>query len=56
MCIRDRIATGGSAAAAGSLVRQLQARVVEYVFVVSIPCLKGADKLDAPEYHLVEMD
>jgi len=41
---------------AGALGRQLQARVGEYVFVVSIPCLKGADKLDAPEYHLVEMD
>ena len=56
LVVDDLIATGGSAAAAGSLVRQLQARVVEYVFVVSIPCLKGADKLDAPEYHLVEMD
>ena len=56
LVVDDLMATGGSAAAAGSLVRQLQARVVEYVFVVSIPCLKGADKLDAPEYHLVEMD
>ena len=56
LVVDDLIATGGSAAAAGSLVRQLQAKVVEYVFVVSIPFLKGAEKLDAPEYHLVEMD
>ena len=56
LIVDDLIATGGSAAAAGSLVRQLQARVVEYVFVVSIPFLQGADKLEAPEYHLVEMD
>ena len=47
----DLIATGGSAAAAGSLVRQMGSKVAEYVFVVSIPALKGASSLDAPEYQ-----
>ncbi|PKI85820.1 Apt1p [Malassezia vespertilionis] len=56
LIVDDLIATGGSAAAAGELVRQVQANTVEYIFVVSIPFLKGAEKLDAPEYHLVEMD
>lgn len=53
LVIDDLIATGGSAAAAGSLVKQLNARTVEYIFVVSIPFLKGAEKLDAPEYQYV---
>ncbi|KAI3627672.1 adenine phosphoribosyltransferase [Malassezia furfur] len=56
LVIDDLIATGGSAKAAGDLVKQLGANTVEYIFVVSIPFLKGAEKLDAPEYHLVEMD
>lgn len=56
LIIDDLIATGGSAKAAGDLVKQLGAHTVEYIFVVSIPFLKGAEKLDAPEYHLVEMD
>lgn len=65
LIVDDLIATGGSASAAGELVRQLGAKTVEYLFIVSIPFLKGAEKLDAPEYQyvakvtyssLVEMD
>ncbi|WFD25495.1 adenine phosphoribosyltransferase [Malassezia nana] len=56
LIVDDLIATGGSAAAAGQLVQKLQANTVEYLFIVAIPFLGGAKKLDAPEYHLVEMD
>lgn len=56
LIVDDLIATGGSAKAAGELVKKLDANTVEFLFVVSIPFLKGAEKLDAPEYHLVEMD
>ncbi len=49
--IDDLIATGGSAKAAGELVKKCGSKVVEYVFVVSIPFLKGADQLDAPSYQ-----
>ena len=51
LIVDDLIATGGSAHAAGDLVRQLDAQTVEYIFVVSIPALQGAAKLDAPEYQ-----
>lgn len=51
LIVDDLIATGGSAHAAGSLVKQLGAHTVEYMFVVSIPALGGAAKLDAPEYQ-----
>lgn len=53
LVVDDLIATGGSAAAAGELVRKLGATTVEYLFIVAIPFLKGADKLDAPEYQYV---
>lgn len=56
LVIDDLIATGGSAKAAGELVKKCGSKVVEYVFVVAIPFLKGADQLDAPSYHLVEVD
>ena len=51
LIVDDLIATGGSAHAAGNLVKQLGAHTVEYMFVVSIPALGGAAKLDAPEYQ-----
>ena len=53
LIVDDLIATGGSAAAAGALVRQLNAKTIAYIFIVSIPFLKGAEKLDAPEYQCV---
>ncbi|KAK0530754.1 adenine phosphoribosyltransferase [Tilletia horrida] len=56
LVVDDLIATGGSAKAAGELVAQLGAKTVEYIFVVAIPFLKGAEKLDAPAYALVDMD
>ena len=53
LIVDDLIATGGSAKSAGDLVHQLDSHVVEYLFVVSIPALKGAEKLSAPEYQCV---
>lgn len=51
--VDDLIATGGSAGAAGELVRKVGAKTVEYLFVVAIPFLKGEEKLDAPSYQCV---
>lgn len=49
--VDDLIATGGSAGAAGELVRKVGAKTIEYIFVVAIPFLKGEEKLDAPSYQ-----
>lgn len=44
---------GGSAAAAGSLVKKLGGTVMGYVFILELDFLKGRDKLDAPVYTLL---
>lgn len=54
--VDDLIATGGSASAAGDLVSQLGGNVVSYLFVVSLPFLKGSDKLNAPSWSIVEAE
>ncbi len=36
---------GGSAAAAGSLVKQMGGNVLGYLFILEIPLLKGREKL-----------
>ncbi|KAF2404111.1 adenine phosphoribosyltransferase 1 [Trichodelitschia bisporula] len=51
--VDDIIATGGSAAAAGSLVKQLGGELLEYIFILELDFLKGRDKLDAPVYTLL---
>lgn len=43
----DLIATGGSAAAAGELIRKAGGKTLEYLFVVGLPFLKGADKVSS---------
>ncbi|KAI9316839.1 adenine phosphoribosyltransferase [Dichotomocladium elegans] len=53
--IDDLIATGGSAGAAGELVRKCGATTVEYVFVMELAFLDGAKKLDAPVYSLIQL-
>jgi adenine phosphoribosyltransferase len=45
---------GGSAKAAGELVKQLGGKTLEYLFVIELLFLKGRDKLDAPVYSIVE--
>lgn len=53
LVIDDLIATGGSARAAGELVEKLGSKTIEYVFVVGLPFLNGASKLNAPSYQYV---
>lgn len=52
MRIADNL-TGGSAAAAGSLVRKLGGDLLGYVFMMELDFLKGRDKLDAPVHTLL---
>jgi adenine phosphoribosyltransferase len=44
---------GGSAAAAGSLVKKLGGTVMGYLFMLELDFLKGRDKLDAPVHTLL---
>ncbi|KAF1830289.1 adenine phosphoribosyltransferas-like protein 1 [Decorospora gaudefroyi] len=53
LVVDDIIATGGSAAAAGSLVKKLGGEVMGYLFILELDFLKGRDKLDAPVYTLL---
>lgn len=43
--IDDLIATGGTATAAGNLVKKLGGEIVEFAFVVDLPDIKGGEKL-----------
>ncbi|KAM6495956.1 adenine phosphoribosyltransferase [Amanita muscaria] len=52
----DVIATGGSAKAAGDLVTQLGGTVIEYVFMIEIPSLDGAARLNAPLYSMIQIE
>lgn len=51
--VDDIIATGGSAMAAGKLVRQLGGHLLGFVFMMELDFLKGRDKLDAPVHTLL---
>lgn len=53
LIVDDIIATGGSAKAAGELVKKLGGDLVEYVFILELDFLKGREKLDAPVYTLL---
>ncbi|KAL8708360.1 MAG: hypothetical protein Q9220_006740 [cf. Caloplaca sp. 1 TL-2023] len=53
LVVDDIIATGGSAAAAGSLVKQLGGILLGYVFILELDFLKGREQLDAPVYTLL---
>lgn len=52
--VDDIIATGGSAAAAGKLVRRLGGELLGFVFLKELAFLKGRDKLDAKVFTLLE--
>ncbi|KAJ3074458.1 adenine phosphoribosyltransferase [Podochytrium sp. JEL0797] len=52
----DLIATGGSAKAAGELVKMNGGKTVQYVFFIELSFLKGRDELDAPTYAVMTFD
>ncbi|ORY78069.1 phosphoribosyltransferase-like protein [Leucosporidium creatinivorum] len=54
LVVDDLIATGGSAKAAGELVKQCGASVAEYLFVIEVSICEGAKTLDAPCYAIVK--
>ncbi|CAK7265950.1 adenine phosphoribosyltransferase [Sporothrix epigloea] len=55
LIVDDIIATGGSAAAAGELVKKLGGELVGYMFLLEISFLKGREKLgDVPVITLLE--
>ncbi|KAK4672472.1 adenine phosphoribosyltransferase [Podospora pseudopauciseta] len=57
LVVDDIIATGGSAAAAGTLVKQLGGELVGYLFILEIAFLKGREKLGGvPTITLLETD
>ncbi|KAI9846349.1 MAG: adenine phosphoribosyltransferase [Sclerophora amabilis] len=53
LIVDDLIATGGSAAAAGSLVKRSGGVILSYIFILELDFLHGRDKLDAPVYTLL---
>lgn len=54
LVVDDLIATGGSAAAAGTLVKKCGGHLMGFIFIIELTGLKGRDKLDAPVYTLIE--
>ena len=52
----DLIATGGSAKAAGELIAKTGGKTLEYLFIISLPFLKGEETLDAPAYSLIQAE
>ena len=55
LIVDDLIATGGSAAAAGTLVKKCGGNLIGYMFIIELSKLNGRAKLeDAPVYTLLE--
>ncbi|PNS13959.1 Adenine phosphoribosyltransferase [Sphaceloma murrayae] len=52
--VDDLMATGGSAACAGSLVKKLGGELLGYVFLMELTFLKGREKLDGTVVTLLE--
>lgn len=52
--VDDLIATGGSAAAAGELVKKCGGHLLGYIFIIELVGLNGRSKLEAPVYTLIE--
>jgi adenine phosphoribosyltransferase len=45
---------GGTADAAGKLVKKLGGKVLEYIFVVELAIFDGFKKLDAPTFSVLK--
>jgi len=54
LVVDDLIATGGSAAAAGTLVEKCGGQLLGFIFIIELTFLKGRDKLNGPVYTLLE--
>ncbi|KIX97059.1 uncharacterized protein Z520_07173 [Fonsecaea multimorphosa CBS 102226] len=54
LVVDDLIATGGSAAAAGTLVEKCGGHLLGYIFIIELTFLNGRDKLNAPVFTLLE--
>lgn len=54
--IDDLIATGGSALAAGELIKKLGGKTLEYLFLIELTFLKGTQRLDAESFSIVKSD
>ncbi|MFA6431223.1 MAG: adenine phosphoribosyltransferase [Candidatus Margulisiibacteriota bacterium] len=52
LIIDDLIATGGTAMAAGNLVKKLGGKVVEFAFIVDLPDIGGRKKLETAGYSV----
>lgn len=50
LIIDDLIATGGTAMAAGNLVKKLGGKVIEFAFIVDLPDIGGRKKLEDAGY------
>ncbi|EHN02931.1 Apt2p [Saccharomyces cerevisiae x Saccharomyces kudriavzevii VIN7] len=51
--VDDVLATGGSASAAGDLIKQVGAHILEYDFVLTLDSLHGEEKLSAPIFSMI---
>ena len=47
---------GGSANAAGELIKNNKANTLEYLFIIDLPFLGGRNKLSSPSYAIVEAE
>jgi len=56
LLIDDLIATGGTAAAAASLIDKVGAECVETCFVMELDFLKGREKFNMPVYSVLHID
>ncbi|OAP59560.1 adenine phosphoribosyltransferase [Fonsecaea erecta] len=54
LVVDDLIATGGSAAAAGTLVEKCGGQLLGYIFIIELTFLNGRNKLNAPVFTLLE--
>ena len=53
--VDDLLATGGTALAAAALIEKLGAEIVEMAFIVNLPDVGGAAKLEAKNYNIFSL-
>ncbi|NPA55188.1 MAG: adenine phosphoribosyltransferase [Epsilonproteobacteria bacterium] len=56
LLIDDLIATGGTAAAAVELIKEVGANVVEACFIIELTCLNGRDKINAEVFSILKTE